>query len=80
MFQEQVSSFSPVQIHMKTCHEILVLELIGDSCTFTCIGESANCMFCCCFFFNCERSEPLSRKILTLGNFVDTSILELMLN
>ena len=26
MFQEQVSLFSPVQMHLKTCHEILVLE------------------------------------------------------
>ena len=32
VFKEQLSSFSPVLIHLKTCHEILVLELIGDSC------------------------------------------------
>ena len=34
VFQEQVSSFRPVQMHLKTCHEILVLELIGDSCSW----------------------------------------------
>ena len=33
MFQEQVSSFSPVQMHLKTCYEISVLELLGDSCS-----------------------------------------------
>ena len=33
VFQEKVSSFSLVQMHLKTCHEILVLELIGDCCS-----------------------------------------------
>ena len=28
-----MSSFSPVEMHLKTCHEILVLELIGDCCS-----------------------------------------------
>ena len=27
------SSLSPVKMHMKTCHEILVLEHIGGSCS-----------------------------------------------
>ena len=36
VFQEQVSSFSPVQMHLKTCHEIL---LIGDSCSGQRVGS-----------------------------------------
>ena len=39
VFQEQVSSFSPVQMHLKTCHEILVLELIGDCCSRQRVGS-----------------------------------------
>ena len=39
VFQEQVSSFNPVKMHLKTCHEILVLELIGDSCSRQRVGS-----------------------------------------
>ena len=30
---------SPVMIHLKTCHEILVLELIGGSCSRQRVGS-----------------------------------------
>ena len=33
VFEELVSSFNPVQMHLKTCYEISVVELIGDSCS-----------------------------------------------
>ena len=30
---------SPVQMHLKICHEILFLELIGDSCSRERVGS-----------------------------------------
>ena len=39
MFQEQFSLFSLVQMHLKTSHDILVLELIGDSCSRQRVGS-----------------------------------------
>ena len=42
VFQEQVGVFiqsNPVQMHLKTCHEILVLELIGYSCGRQSVGS-----------------------------------------
>ena len=45
MFQEQVSSFSSVQIHLKTCCEILVLELIGDYCSLQRVVGSVHYQF-----------------------------------
>ena len=31
-FRNRISSFSLVQVLLKTCHEILLLEVIGDYC------------------------------------------------
>ena len=31
--EDRISSFSLVQVLLKTCHEILVLEVIGDYCS-----------------------------------------------
>ena len=37
-FRYRISSFSLVQMLLKACHEILVLEVIGDSCSQQRVG------------------------------------------
>ena len=39
MVRNRISSFSVVQMLMKTCHEILFLEVIEDSCTQQRVGS-----------------------------------------
>ena len=38
-FRNRISSFSVVQVLLKTCHEILVLEVIGDYCSRQRVGS-----------------------------------------
>ena len=38
-FRNRISSFSLVQMLLKTCHEILVLEVIGDCCSQQRVGS-----------------------------------------
>ena len=37
-FRNRISSFSLVLMLLKACHEILVLEVIGDSCSQQRVG------------------------------------------